>query len=60
MQYLIITRDPETGVMEAFYTKWFDAANNYNPIYEMVVVDLFSGTITFDGTTWQNIEYDHL
>jgi hypothetical protein len=59
MRYLVICRNTETGERSAFFTKWFDV-NNYAPDGDMVVVDLFSGTITFDGSAWSAIEYDYL
>jgi S-formylglutathione hydrolase FrmB len=53
-------QDPVTGERSAFYTNWFSAENNYNPEYNMIVVDRTQRLITFDGETWQDIEEDHL
>jgi hypothetical protein len=53
-------QDPATGERSAFYTHWFDAANNYNPDYNMIVIDRTQHLITFDGETWQDIDEDHL
>ena len=44
----------------AFTTNWFDYENNYNPDYNMIVIDKTRGLITFDGETWQDIEEDSL
>ncbi len=60
MKYLVIMQDPATGERSAFYTHWFDAANNYNPDYNMIVIDRTQHLITFDGETWQDIDEDHL
>ncbi len=53
-------QNPTTGEQSAFYTNWFDAANYYNPDYNMIVIDRTQHLITFDGETWQDIEKDHL
>lgn len=60
MKYLVIVTNPVTGEQQAFYTNWFDADNHFNPDAGMVVVDLTSHLVTFDGETWQDIEDDHL
>jgi hypothetical protein len=60
MKYLIIFEDPLTGEKSAVYTNWFNAENNYNPEYNMVVIDRTQHLVTFDGETWQDIEEDHL
>ncbi len=60
MKYLVIVQDPTTGKQSAFYTNWFDADNNYNPDYNMIVIDRTQHLITFDGEMWQDIEEDHL
>lgn len=60
MKYIIISQDPLTGEKSAFYTNWFDAENNYNPEYSMIVIDRTSHLVTFDGITWEEIEEDHL
>lgn len=60
MKYLVIATNPITGEQEAFYTNWFDAENHFNPDVGMVVVDLTSHLVTFDGDTWQDVEEDHL
>jgi S-formylglutathione hydrolase FrmB len=60
MKYLVIMQDPATGERSAFYTNWFDAANHYNPDYNMIVIDHTQHLITFDGETWQDIDEDHL
>lgn len=60
MKYLVIATNPITGEQEAFYTNWFDAEKHFNPAAEMVVVDLTSHLVTFDGNTWQDVEEDHL
>jgi hypothetical protein len=52
MRYLILVG------YEAFYTNWFDAENNYAA--GMVVFDLINHTFTNDGTTWNEINEDHL
>lgn len=60
MKYLVITQDPCTGERSAFYTNWFDAENNFNPEYNMIVIDRTRHLVTFDGETWQDIEEDSL
>ena len=60
MKYLIITQDPCTGKRSAFYTNWFDAENNYNSDFNMIVINRTQHLITFDGETWQDIDEDHL
>lgn len=60
MKYLIITQDPCTDERSAFYTNWFDAENNFNPEYNMIVIDRTRHLVTFDGETWQDIEEDSL
>lgn len=60
MRYLIISKDPVTGKQDAFYTKWFDFENLYNPEYKVIVVDLVEDKITFDGNNLEDIQYDHL
>jgi hypothetical protein len=60
MSHLVILQDPETGKRSAFFTRWYDADKHYNPAYSMVVVDLTSLLITFDGKTWEDVEEDHL
>lgn len=60
MKYLIITKDPYTGERSAFHTNWFNAENDYNPDFDMIVIDKMRNLITFDGETWQDIEEDSL
>jgi len=60
MKYLVITQDPCTGERSAFYTNWFDVENNYNPDFNMIVIDRTRHLITFDGEKWQDIEEDSL
>lgn len=52
MQYLIFYAG------SAFYTKWFDAENNF--VRGMVVFDLHSHKYTTNGTNWETIDEDHL
>lgn len=60
MRYLVIVINPVTREKEAFYTYYFDN-DKYNPELEMIVVDRFHNTITFDGgESWQEIEMDHI
>ncbi len=60
MKYLIIYTNPETGNREAFYTNWFDSANNFNADCVMIVVDRTRHLFTTDGETWRDIDEDHL
>ena len=60
MRYLIIITDKKHGKRSAFYTKWYCYEANYNPDFNMIVVDREQNKITFDGKTWQNIEFDYL
>ena len=60
MRYLIIIKDPETGVQEAFYSTWYNYTNLYSAMHEMVVVDLIKVLITYNGYDWDKIERDHL
>jgi len=60
MKYLIIYTNPETGKREAFYTNWFNSANNFDADCDMIVVDRTRHLVTFDGEIWQDIEEDHL
>jgi len=55
MNYLITMDDAPP-----FFTNWFDAENNFRDDINMVVYDLLSGAYTTDGTTWLEIEEDHL
>lgn len=52
MKYLIIYKS------EAFYTDWYSYENNYAD--GMIVVDIYTHKITFDGLTWKEIEEDNL
>lgn len=52
MNYLIIYQG------KAFYTNWYDYENNY--VLGMIVINLFTVKISFDGKTWNEIEEDHL
>jgi len=60
MRYIVITRNPLTGVQQAFSSEWFETENHYNPDYDMIVIDRARNEITFDGITWEEIEEDHL
>ncbi|ERI81455.1 hypothetical protein HMPREF1981_03219 [Bacteroides pyogenes F0041] len=60
MKYIVISKDPCTGEQSAFYTNWFDAENNFNPEYNMIVIDRTRHLVTFDGETWQDIDEDSL
>lgn len=60
MRYLIIITDKKNGNRSAFYTKWYGYESNYNSDFNMIVVDREQNKITFDGKTWQNIEFDYL
>ena len=56
MRYLITTKEVESP----FLTKWFEPENHFNPDIEMIVYDLVECKFTTDGTTWNDIEIDHL
>lgn len=43
---------------EVFSTNWFDPVNNY--IGGSIVIDLSLGLYTTDGSTWNEVEEDHL
>ena len=43
---------------ESFYTNWFDSENNY--ITGMIVWNLLSHTVTYNGKDWFEIKQDHL
>ena len=58
MQYLIIHIDFNTGKPSSFYSDRYDYENNYEA--GMIIVNNSSNKITFDGETWEDIEYDHL
>lgn len=60
MKYLVIVTDPHTGEKQTFYTDWFTAENNFNPDCGMIVIDLVRNLVTYDGETWNEIEFDHL
>jgi len=53
--YLVATKDHPP-----FFTEWFDFDNNFNPDLEMVVYDIQNGRFCRDGTTWEEIQIDHL
>jgi hypothetical protein len=55
MRYLITT---ETN--KPFFTQWFIPENNFNASLGMIVFDLAKNLYTIDGTTWNEIEIDHL
>lgn len=52
MRFLIIYNG------KIFLTEWFVAENNYEA--GMTVIDLYKEEYTTDGTTWNEIERDHL
>lgn len=52
MRYIIIM--PEFG---AAYTEWYDE-DKFAP--GMTVIDLAKDLFTTDGTTWNEMPYDHL
>ena len=52
MKYLIIFEG------EVFYTKWFDAENNF--VNGMTVIDLEMHIYTMNGEKWFDIQQDHL
>ena len=52
MKYLIIYKS------EAFYTNRYSFENDY--ANGMIVVDIYTHKITFDGQTWKDIEEDSL
>lgn len=54
-QYLIICNG-----FTPFFSEWFEPKNNFRADLEMVVFDLHAHKYTKDGTTWFNIESDHL
>lgn len=56
MRYLITTKE----VKSPFLTKWFEPENHFNPDIEMIVYDLVECKFTTDGTTWHDIDIDHL
>jgi len=60
MRYLIIFTDYYTGERKSFRTDWFNLSENYNSDLDMIVIDNLNNQITFDGTSWQDIEEDHL
>jgi len=55
-KFLITTLDGE----EPFFTDYFNAENHFNPDIGMTIYNLIAGTYTTDGTTWTEIECDHL
>lgn len=55
MRYLIIGKD-----QTAFYTKWYDYENTYNPETIEMVIDLAKDTYSINGKDWIDIEFDHL
>lgn len=54
------TQTPETGYRYAARTEWFNAENDFNPDYKMIVVDCVNFLITLNGFDWYEIEEDHL
>lgn len=60
MRYLIIIKDPETGVQSAFYSSRYDYENLYSAEHDMIVVDLYNHFVTFDGVNWNELETDNL
>jgi hypothetical protein len=56
MRYLVTTKD----TYSPFLTDWFDAENNFNSEFGMVVYDLINQIFTTDGKTWHLITVDHL
>lgn len=52
MTYLILFED------KVFATNWFDAENNF--VNGMTVINIAAGKYTMNGTTWFDIEQDHL
>lgn len=56
MRYLVTTN----GSFDPFLTEWYDADNNFNPDLDMIVYDLELHRYTKDGTTWINLQIDHL
>ena len=60
MRYLIIIKDPTTGIQSAFFSSRYDYENLYSAEHDMIVVDRKKNIVTFDGETWRDIEEDHL
>ena len=60
MRYIVIYTDYHTGERKSFRTDWFNLSENYNSDLDMIVFDNLNNQITFDGTSWQDIEEDHL
>ena len=56
MRYLITTNE----AYGPFLTNWFDPENHFNKEIGMIVYDLVKHIYTTDGTTWNDIELDHL
>jgi len=55
MRYLVTTNSHPP-----FFTANFNPENHFNPDSHMVVFDLLLHKYTEDGTTWHEIETDHL
>lgn len=54
MQYMVIMKDKT-----AFMTDWYTHENCWaEDIF--CVVDTIIDRVTFDGKTWQDVDYDHL
>ena len=52
MRYIIIYKE------EAFYSVWFSTENNYAE--GMIVIDTFLNKVTFNGSEWNEIEFNNL
>ena len=55
MRYLFVIKNEPP-----FLSPWFDAENHFEDNIGMVVCDLVNFKYTTDGTTWNDMEIDHL
>lgn len=54
MKYTIVCKN-----QDVFTTNWFKTENNWNDNI-LCVIDNWMNRVTFNGTTWKDIEKDHL
>lgn len=55
MKYIVICKDGT-----AFFDAWYTFENCWNSDAIHCVICLFDSTITFDGKTWKEIDFNHL
>lgn len=60
MRYIVITKDPETGKKETFYTNWYGDELVPDDDCMIAVIDKVNNLVTYDNEHWEEIEEDNL